>query len=72
MDDKKNLVAAVKQHAKDNYEKDGWDYVIECLDDNDILFLIGDAATEETAIAAVGDVMKERAGIRADIQSEVF
>ena len=30
------LVDAVKGHAVRNYEKDGWDYIVECYGDGDI------------------------------------
>ena len=31
-----DLIAAVRRHALDNYERDGWDYLVECWDDGDI------------------------------------
>jgi hypothetical protein len=34
------LINAVRKHAMDNYEQDGWDVLVECYDDWDILELI--------------------------------
>lgn len=47
------LVAAVKAHALAHYEEDGWDFVVECYEDADILEAIGNAETEAAAIEAV-------------------
>lgn len=49
------LVNAVKEHARRNYDFDGWDYVIETMDDNDIYAEIvkGGATTIPAAIEAV-------------------
>jgi len=49
-----DLIAAVRRHAMDNYEKDGWDYLVECWDDGDILEQISDAKaqTPDAAIKA--------------------
>lgn len=49
------LVAAVRAHARANYSTGGWDYVVECMDDAELLEVIGDATTEAAAIAAVGE-----------------
>ena len=55
------LVDAVKGHAVRNYEKDGWDYIVECYGDEDIAALIeaADATTREEAIKAVGDYISD-------------
>ena len=37
-----DLVNAVRKHALNNYENDGWDYLVECWDDGDILEQISD------------------------------
>ena len=65
------LVDAVKGHAVRNYEKDGWDYIVECYGDGDIAALIeaADATTPEQAIKAVGDYIKVRDGYRSDIMN---
>lgn len=47
------LVAAVKAHALANYEKDGWDYIVECYSDEGLRDLIGRCQTPESAIAKV-------------------
>ena len=44
------LIAAVKKHALANYERDGWDYVVECYDDAQIADIIKTARTPTGAI----------------------
>lgn len=36
-----DLVAGVRQHAINNYERDGWDYVIETMSAQDLAKIIG-------------------------------
>jgi hypothetical protein len=64
------LVEAVKAHAISNYAVDGWDIVVECYDDSELLDIIAEAgaATEAEAIAAVGAVVGLIHEVRADIQ----
>ena len=49
-----DLIAAVRRHAINNYENDGWDVLVECWDDGDILERISDAnaQTPDAAIKA--------------------
>ena len=66
------LVAAVRKYAQENYETGGWDSIVECYDDADIIRDMGAAATAEEAIRNVGrlaDIWDDR---RQDIQAEVF
>ena len=55
-----DLINAVRKHALNNYENDGWDYLVECWDDGDILEQISDknATTPAAAIAACLAVVK--------------
>lgn len=56
--DEAALIRTVRAHALNNYNKDGWDYVVECYEDGDILEDIGDATTVKEAIARVGAMVK--------------
>jgi hypothetical protein len=67
-----DLVAAVRHHALANYNSEGWDFVVECWEDGDILECIGDAQTVDAAIAAVRRIVKIQAERRHDIESEAF
>ena len=67
-----DLVAAVRHHALANYNSDGWDYVIECWEDSDILEVIADAQTVGNAIDNVRRIVKIMAERRHDIESEAF
>lgn len=47
------LVEAVRKYALANYERDGWDFVVECWDSAEIRRAIGDARTAKLAILNV-------------------
>lgn len=47
------LVQAIREHAQANYETDGWDYVVEAYEDEDIINEIGDAQTAGEAIKRI-------------------
>jgi len=66
-----DLVDAVKGHAVRNYEKDGWDYIVECYGDGEIGEIIraANATTREEAIKAVGDYIKVKDDYRSDIMN---
>jgi hypothetical protein len=68
----KSLVTAVRDFARANYEMDGWDYIVECFDDTDILDAIGEAKTSAVAIREIGKIAKLHASVRADIEGEIF
>ena len=54
-----DLIAAVRRHAINNYEQDGWDYLVECWDDGDILEQISEAnaQTPDAAIKACASLL---------------
>ena len=66
-----NLINAVFAHARQNYERDGWDMVLECYNDGDILELISDADAQDVpaAIAAVGKIAKAYNDHRNEIRN---
>tara|TARA_R110000822_G_scaffold73274_1_gene176234 strand:- start:2450 stop:2674 length:225 start_codon:yes stop_codon:yes gene_type:complete len=65
-------LAAIKAHALANYEKDGWDYVVECYDNAQIVEIIKTARTIAGAIKMMRAHVKPRADYRAEIQAEAF
>lgn len=66
------LVQAVKDHAVMNYNKQGWDVVVECYEDSQIAELIAGCATEEKAIAAVRREVAPYNEQRRAVMAEVF
>ena len=68
--DEQVLINAVRKHAINNYEQDGWDVLVECYADGDILELIRDAnaSTVEEAIASVRKTLKIYDDHRAEIR----
>jgi hypothetical protein len=66
------LVSAVKKHALENYDRDGWDYIVECWSDADIAEQIGNAYSEGGAIRRVGAIAKLLDDRRKDIQATAW
>ena len=69
---KTELIAAVRQYAEKNYERDGWDYVVECYSDEEIADIIKTARTPAGAIKMVRAQVKHRAEYRDEIRAEIF
>lgn len=61
---------AVKAYAQKNYEKGGWDYVIECWSDAQILDATAGSKTIIGALRMVSAQVKVMADYRDDIQAE--
>ena len=59
-----SLVNAVKQHAKRNYQRGGWDYVTECWSDDNIATVIKYCRTARGAIDRVRQYVKEQHDLR--------
>ena len=66
------LVAAVRRFAEANYNKDGWDYLVECWSDEDIIDEIGKARTEASAIRACRKTVKLLDERRREVRAEIF
>lgn len=69
---KAELVAAVKKHASENYEREGWDYVVECWADSDIADTIGKASTLDGAIRNVKRIIGILNERRQAVVNEAF
>ena len=65
------LVAGVKAHALKNYESDGWDIVVECWSDDEILEVVEGANSVTAAIKRmkkeVSPVDEQRRAVRNEI-----
>jgi len=68
----KEMVEAVKAHAVDHYEEDGWDYLVECYSDAEVEEMLGKCRTVAGAIKKVGYFMKEKGDYRAEIQATAW
>jgi len=51
------LVDRVFEHAQKNYEKDGWDFVVEAMSREEVAAIVGRAWTAAGAIKKVGEVV---------------
>ena len=59
MDDARTqLIAALKAHAVKNYERNGWDYLVECWTDEQIDEALGKVTSLEGAIGKVGPTLR--------------
>jgi hypothetical protein len=67
-----DFVQAVKDFARANYNKDGWDYVVECWADDEIAQEIKGAKTAEAAIKRMKRIAKTQDDYRSEIQSTAW
>lgn len=70
--DEATIIKAVRDYARNNYDRNGWDYVVECYEDKDILKDIEGATTVEEAILTIGQTLKILDDYRKDIQETAF
>lgn len=66
------LVKAVRAHAEKNYNRDGWDFLVECWSDEEILEAIAGCTSAEDAIGAVARIVGALEDHRREIQSTVW
>lgn len=63
------LLDSIRQHAITHYEEDGWDILVECWSDDDILEVIGDSTNFEEAIITLSDTLSTINEYRQEIQN---
>lgn len=63
---RRELIAAVRAHAVENYHRGGWDVIVECYDDERIAEVIGRARTVKGALAKFSHIID----VFADRQAE--
>jgi hypothetical protein len=69
------FIKEVRDHAISNsffHETCGWDYVVECWSDEEILEVTKNCRTAAGAIKKVGQVVGARDSYRKEIQAEAF
>lgn len=67
---RRELIAAVRAHAEENYGQ-GWDIVVECYDDAEIAEVIGRARTVKGAIAKFAPMIDVWGDRRAAAEAEI-
>ena len=69
-----NQARAVIQHAKDNYNKSGWDVIVECYTEAEVVEALTDEGTKTItkAIALFTRIAKGQAERRQEQLAEVF
>jgi hypothetical protein len=67
-----NFVQAIRDHAVANYKKDGWDIVVECWADDEIVEATDGAKTLTQAIRKVKALVKPFASYRSEIMSTAW
>lgn len=70
--DTNEIVKALRRYALEHYEEDGWDYVVEAYDDEELLEEIRGATSLEEAIAMISPTLKVIDDHRRDIQATAF
>ena len=66
------LVQGVMNHARDNYNSDGWDYIYECWDSSELEAELEGLTSLKSAIKRMGKIAKDFEEQRSDIQGEIF
>lgn len=66
------LIAAVRAHALANYESDGWDFVVEAFDDEQVADAIGTARTARAAIKNVARAVRDVHEYRSEAQASAW
>lgn len=67
-----DLIDAVRAHAVEHYNEDGWDYVVECWEDWEILAVVRGSKKESQAIRKVRKQVRVLSDHRQEILAEVF
>lgn len=67
--DTQELLLRVREHANIHYEENGWDILVECWSDDDILDVIGDAGSIEEAIVIISDTLNTIDEYRQEVQN---
>lgn len=62
-------VEAIKAHALANYEKDGWDIVVETMTDDDLMTVARKSRSTSGAIKRLAEMVKPVDEVRAEIVS---
>ena len=72
------MVEAVRAHASAHYNVEGWDYVVECWSDDDIMKVLDTdlngqrSRTLAQALAAVRQVVQLLDERRREVTNEIF
>jgi len=69
MTTKEDLIEGVREYALCNYEKDGWDYVVECWSDKEIAEEIGNCRTVKGAIRKMREAINPLYSYEQEIKS---
>ena len=64
-----DLIDAVRAHAVEHYNEDGWDYVVECWEDWEILAVVRGSKKESQAIRKVRKQVRALGDHRTEIQA---
>lgn len=70
--DTNEIVKALRSYALKHYEEDGWDYVVETYDDEELLKKIEGATSLAEAIAKIAPYLKRLDSRRKDIEATRF
>ena len=63
------IVQLIREHAIRNYNAGGWDYLVECWSDDDIIDAIGGADDSRIAISRCAEVLEMLDSHRAEIRA---
>jgi len=63
------LIRQIRKYGEKNYEKDGWDYLVECYSDQEIIEQMGNAKTLLGAIRRLSWILKIKNEYRSECEA---
>jgi hypothetical protein len=65
------IIKALRAHAEAHYTEDGWDYLVECFDDEDVeRVLVADNVTTLAQAIEAFSFLKVKNEMRQDVRAE--
>jgi len=68
----KDWIEKIRKHAVTHYEEDGWDFLVECWTDEELLAVATACETYEEFVEYLSETLSTIAGIREDICATGF
>ncbi len=67
-------IPGIRKYASENYETGGWDYVIECYSDDDLLDIMEEenCTSQAEGIKAIGRQVGIMNDVRRGVEAEAF
>jgi hypothetical protein len=66
-------VRQLREYARSHYDQEGWDYLVECWSDEDILEKIPEGCTTyQQLFGEIQEILRRMDSRRKDVEGEIF